>query len=228
MKQRLNKIIAQAGVASRRKADELIRDGRVTVNGKKASVGELVDLSKDHIKVGNRSIELKVKEYFLFHKPKGCLTARKDPDNKPTIYDFLPERLHHLFPVGRLDFNTTGLLILTNDGDFAQKLTHPSYKEERVYQVKIQGTPNEKIISLLKKGFKLEDGRARFDDIRKFKEVGKNSWFTVSVSEGRNRLVRRAFEKFNYTVVKLKRVKMGKFELRGLQPGELKKISPNV
>jgi len=226
LKQRLNKIIAQSGIASRRKADELIREGRVTINGKKATVGELVNPAQDCIKVGNRIIGLKAKEYYLFHKPKGCLTTRKDPDNKPTIYGLLPERLHHLFPVGRLDFNTSGLLILTNDGDFAQKLTHPTYKEERVYQVKIKGTPDERIIALLKRGFKLEDGRAHFDNIRKYKEVGKNSWFVVTVSEGRNRLVRRAFEKFNYTVVKLKRIKMGKFELRHLKPGDLKKV-PN-
>ena len=227
MKQRLNKIIARSGISSRRKADALIREGRVTINGKRASLGDLADPHKDTIKVGNRCIELKPKEYYLFHKPKGCLTARKDPDNKPTIYDFLSDRLHHLFPVGRLDFNTSGLLILTNDGDFAQRLTHPQYKEERVYQVKIRGTPNERIMDLLKKGFKLEDGMAHFDSIRKYKEVGKNSWFIVSVSEGRNRLVRRAFEKFNYAVVKLKRIKMGKFELKYLKPGELKKI-PNT
>ncbi len=227
MKQRLNKIIAQAGVASRRGADQLIRDGRVTINGKRAQVGELVDLAKDHVKVGTRSLILKKKEYYIFHKPKGCLTTRKDPDDKPTIYDLLPEKLHHLFPVGRLDFNTSGLLILTNDGDFAQKLTHPNYKEERVYQVKIQGNPDERIISLLKRGFKLEDGMAHFDSIRKYKEVGKNSWFFVTVSEGRNRLVRRAFEKFNYNVVKLKRIKMGKFQLKNLKPGALRKIGEN-
>ncbi len=233
--ERLNKVIAQAGIASRRGADELIRNGQVFVNNKPARLGVLVNTHHDHIRVGKKTLSLKRKEYYLFHKPKGCLTTKIDPDGKPTIYDLLPPRLHHLFPVGRLDFNSSGLLILTNDGDLSHELSHPSFQVKKVYQVKVRGKPPEKVINLFKKGILLETcprengelklGRASFNDIRKIKEVGKNSWFIVTVTEGRNLFIRRMFEKFGFGVVKLKRIQMGNFSLGKLKMGELRKIT---
>ena len=222
--ERLNKVIAQAGIASRRGADELIRNGVVFVNNKRATLGALVNRYHDQIRVGKKMLTVKKKEYYLFHKPKGCLTSKSDPDGKPTIYDLLPRQLQHLFPVGRLDFNSAGLLILTNDGEFANQLSHPSFQVKKVYQVKVRGKPPEKVINLFKKGILLEEGRAYFNDVKKIKEIGKNSWFEVTVTEGRNLFIRRMFEKFGFGVVKLKRTQMGDFSLGKLKVRELRKL----
>ncbi|MBI2608656.1 MAG: rRNA pseudouridine synthase [Deltaproteobacteria bacterium] len=225
--ERLNKVIAQSGLASRRSADNLIAQGKVWVNGHKASLGDKVNPFKDSIRVGKKPLQFKTKkEYFIFHKPKGYLTTKFDPEGKPTIYDLLPKKLSHLFPVGRLDFNSSGLLILTNDGDFAQKISHPKHETQKIYQVKVRGIPTPKILEVMLQGIRLPDGVARFKSLKLFKTVGKNTWFEVVVTEGRNRLIRRVFEKFGYGVLKLKRTQIDRYKLAHLPTGHLRQFFP--
>lgn len=213
MLERLNKLIAQAGIASRRGAEELIAGGEVSVNGEIVTeLGTKADPEKDHIKVRGKLINLKLKKrenvYVLLNKPKGYLSSAADPEGRKLVTD-LVKGFGKLHPVGRLDFNTEGLIILTNDGDFTN-LVASSKIVPKVYEVKVKGLPNENAINKLRRGVRLEDGfKTAPAQIRELKHTENNGWYEVTLFEGHNQQIRKMFDSVGHSVVKLKRIAIG-------------------
>ena len=178
MEKRLQKILSEMGIASRRKSEELILEGRVTVNGQVATLGAKADAAKDHIKLnGKLLIRPEPKVYLMFHKPRGVVTTLNDPEGRPTVKDFLKKVKYRVFPVGRLDYDSEGLLLLTNDGDFAQSLLHPSKKTFKTYLVKAKGEPDEAKIQKLRDGIKLMEGVTAPAKIKKLRKTENNTWY---------------------------------------------------
>ncbi len=226
MQQRLHKLIALAGLASRRHAEELIVAGLVTVNGKVVTeVGRKADPKADHIKVRGRLINPE-KIYLLLNKPKGYLTSMADPEGRPLVTELIPPSLGRLHPVGRLDFNTEGLLLLTNDGDFTNHITAARNRIEKVYEVKVKGVPSESGIARLSRGIKLEDGEITAPaKIRKVEETRTNAWFQVVLHQGRNQQIRRMFDAIGHSVLKLQRVAIGSLSDNKLRPGSCRLLT---
>jgi len=227
--ERLQKIISRAGLASRREAERWILEGRVSVNGAVISkLGSQADPAKDSIKVDGKRIKPAAAPlYFAFHKPPGVITTLNDPQKRPDLTRFL-EGLgtkQRVFPVGRLDYNSTGLLLLTNDGELARRLTHPRFGVKKVYQVKLSACPTPEEFALLRKGIRLEDGLAGPARARVLEKLKKNAWVEIEIHEGRNREVRRLFETLGYFVEKLIRVRVGPIALGFLRPGEIRALS---
>ena len=219
--ERIQKILADRGLASRRKAEDLIREGRVTVNGRTARIGEKADPSIDHIKIDGRKIALSSEKiYLMLNKPRGIVTTADDPEGRTTVLDLVKIQKPRLFPVGRLDFDAEGLLLLTNDGEMAHRLMHPSFEVPRTYHVKLQGKPSQEEIGKLRKGVMLADGRSAPCRIATLKETEGNLWVEMILHEGRNRQVKRMWEKLGYFVLKLKRVGFGGLALGRMKPGE--------
>ncbi len=229
MKERLQKIIANAGVTSRRKAEVLISDGQVTVNGKVVSeLGAKADPSVDHIKVSgkliNPKLEQKVKTYILLNKPKGVLSTASDPEGRRTVVD-LVRGFGRLFPVGRLDYATEGLIILTNDGDFANRVAS-TRTIPKVYEVKVKGRPNENAINKLRRGIRLEDGfKTAPAEIKEMKGTPKNAWYEVTLLEGHNRQIRKMFDAIGFSAMKLRRSKIGAIKEESLRPSEYRELT---
>jgi len=232
MEQRLQKLISAAGIASRRHAEELIAAGRVTVNGEVIKeLGTKADPEKDHIKVNgkliNPQLQSREKTYVLLNKPKGYLSSVSDPEGRPLVTELLPPSLGKLYPVGRLDFNTEGLLLLTNDGDFTNYVTAARNRVEKVYEVKVKGVPTEGAIQRLRRGITLEDGtRTAPAKIEKLHETQTNAWYEVLLHQGRNQQVRRMFELIGHSVLKLRRVRIGFLIDEKLKPGSWRFLSP--
>ena len=230
MQERLQKLIAQAGITSRRKAEKLIADGRVTVNGKKITeMGSKADPENDHIKVNGKLINPKLEHrklvYLLVNKPKGYLSSVSDPEDRKLVVD-LVKGFGRLFPVGRLDFNTEGLIILTNDGKFANKISS-TRTIPKVYAVKVKGMPNENAVNKLRKGVRLEDGfRTAPATIEHKKSTGKNDWFEVTLLEGHNQQIRKMFDSIGYSVTKLVRTNIGQLNDNNLMVGEYRELTP--
>lgn len=221
MLQRIQKILAQMGVASRRKAEELIIEGRVTVNGKIATLGMKADIEKDHIKVnGKLLLKPEKKIYLMLNKPRGVVTSLYDPEGRPTIKDLLKDIKYRVFPVGRLDYDSEGLLLITNDGDFAHSILHPSKKIPKTYLVKVKGKLSDEKIQILREGVYLEDGITAPAKVIKIRESEKNCWLQITIYEGRKRQIRRMLEKIGHPVLRLKRIAIGNLRLSGLKPGE--------
>ncbi len=226
MQERLQKLIAQAGIASRRHAEELITAGEVTVNGAVViELGTKADPQKDHIKVRgkliNPTLQKREKVYVLLNKPRGYLSSVSDPESRPLVTELLPPSLGSLHPVGRLDFNTEGLLLLTNDGDFTNFITAARNKVVKVYEAKIKGEPTDSAIDRLRRGVTLEDGtRTAAAEIHLLESTGTNSWFEIRLHQGRNQQIRRMFDLIGYSVVKLRRVRIGSLIERKMKPGE--------
>jgi 23S rRNA pseudouridine2605 synthase len=233
MQERLQKLIAAAGIASRRHAEELITSGVVTVNGKVVTeLGTKADPGTDHIKVRgkliNPTIERREKVYVLLNKPKGYLSSVTDTEGRPTVVELLPASLGRLHPVGRLDFNTEGLLLLTNDGDFTNFITSARNKVEKVYEGKVKGIPDQKAIERLRRGVTLEDGtRTAPAKIRKIDETENNSWFEILLHEGKNQQIRRMFDLIGHSVIKLRRSQIGSLRDDALKPKHWRKLSPD-
>ena len=232
MEQRLQKLIAAAGVASRRHAEELIVAGKVSVNGTVVTeLGTKADPEKDHIKVNGKLInpQLKAREkvYVVLNKPKGYLSSVSDPEGRPLVMDLLPPALARLHPVGRLDFNTEGLLLLTNDGDFTNFITAARNRVEKLYEVKVKGVPTESAIQRLRRGIALDDGtRTAPAKIAKLNETRTNAWYEVSLHQGRNQQVRRMFDAVGHSVLKLRRVRIGSLSDEKLKPGQWRYLAP--
>ena len=221
--ERLQKVLAQAGVASRREIEEWVVAGRISVNGLPASLGQKIGPG-DRVKVNGKLIPLRFTQrsprVLIYHKPEGEIVSRDDPEGRPTVFERLPVlRKGRWLAVGRLDFNTSGLLLFTNDGDLANKLMHPRYELEREYAVRILGELTEEQAKSLTEGIQLEDGPAKFNLLRDEGGEGANHWYRVTISEGRNREVRRMFEAVGLTVSRLMRVRYGSVEL----PARLKR-----
>jgi len=225
--ERIQKILAKAGIASRREAEKILIEGRVTVNGKIVDqLGFKADPLKDYIKVdGKRLARFEPKVTLLLNKPRGYLSTVKDPKGRPTVIDLLKNVKWRVYPVGRLDFDAEGLLLLSNDGDFTYFLSHPKFSIPRTYLVKIRGIPEEERLARLKRGVMLEDGDAKAVFVKIFRQREKNSWIQVVVTEGRNRLVKRMFSAINYPVLKLKRVGFGPIQLGDLHIGQYRYLT---
>jgi len=227
--ERLQKVLAQAGVASRRKCEEIIAAGRVTVNDEVVTeLGVKVDPAEDDIKVDGRSIRSEQKMTILLHKPKGVITSVTDPKGRKVVTDYVKGIKERLYPVGRLDYDTEGLLLLTNDGEFANLLTHPSHQVPKTYLATVKGIPHGTALERLQKGIMLEDGmtapaEVEYDDVDTENQVATIS---ITIYEGRNRQVRRMFEAINHKVTRLKRIKFGELGLQQLGRGKYRHLTP--
>jgi 23S rRNA pseudouridine2605 synthase len=232
MNVRVQKLLAEAGHGSRRGIEEWIRAGRVTINGRPASLGDRASLV-DAICLDGRPLDLGGRAsgtvVLLYHKPVGEVTTRSDPQGRPTVFDGLPPAPSgRWIVVGRLDVNTSGLLLFTNDGELAHRLMHPSSEVEREYRVRLRGKPTEPVLERLRRGVDLEDGLARFDRIEQESSDGSHSWFRVCLHEGRNREVRRLFEHQGFEVSRLSRIRYGPVDLPGdLSAGAHKYLDPS-
>ena len=226
---RINKFLAECGVASRRACDKLIEDGKVKVNGRVASLGQEIDENNDSVICeGKKVARAKKFEYYVMNKPKGCVCTVKDDKGRKTVMDFIPEKYRKLVkPVGRLDYDSEGLLLFTNDGDFANKITSPKNKIQKHYIVKIEGEITNKEIVILCKGVKLDDGTITAPASIKPIEVSNGlTKLEVIISEGKNREIRRMFESIGKNVVFLKRTQIGMLRLGGLARGTTKTFDP--
>ena len=224
---RLQKILSEAGVTSRRQAEDLIREGRVTVNGRVARIGDKADPSHDHIKVdGRRLASPASRAYVMVNKPKNMVTTVHDPEGRPTVMDLLKSKSPRLFPVGRLDYDAEGILLLTNDGELAYRLSHPSFRIPRTYWVKVKGKPTPEEVRELSRGVNLSDGLTAPCRTVPLKSTQENSWLEMTLYEGRNRQVKRMWEKMGRPVLKLKRVRFAGLSLRNLKPGETRPLRP--
>ncbi|MFH0933431.1 MAG: pseudouridine synthase [Nitrospirota bacterium] len=229
MEKRLQKILSEMGIAARRKAEELIFEGRVIVNGKIATIGMKADPSRDYIKVDGKLITGLKKEvqkvYIMINKPRGVVTTLFDPEGRPAVKDFLKGVKYRVFPVGRLDYDSEGLLLLTNDGDFAHAVLHPLKKISKTYLVKVKGIIREDKIERLRHGVKLEDRKTLPAKVRRVRQSEKNSWIEITLYEGRKRQVRRMLESVGYSVITLRRIGINGLKLRGLKTGELRYLT---
>jgi 23S rRNA pseudouridine2605 synthase len=221
---RLNKFLSTYGIGSRRYCEELIRGGEVLVNGAVAHLGMKIDPHRDQIFLKNKGkIKPRIFElhYIMLYKPCGYLTTMSDPFDRPTIPELIPQINERIYPIGRLDFQSEGLLLLTNDGDLAYKLSHPSSMISKTYLVKVKGKVPLKLLERLKKGIKLDDGWSSFDSIYQLKfRASANSWFKLTIHEGKNRIIRRIFSAIGYPVIKLRRISIAGLNIGGLKPGE--------
>jgi len=230
MPERLQKILAAAGVASRRKAEELISAGRVTVNGKTVTeLGTKADPAHDRICVDGTPVQATEKRvYLLLHKPKGYVTTTSDPQGRPTVMELLGEQAERLYPVGRLDYASEGLLLLTNDGELAQRLTRAASHIPKTYHVKISGRPSGQSLERLRNGvtIALEDGRRVKTAAAKVRLLADapNPWYEMVLIEGRNRQIRRMFHHVGHHVEKIKRVAMGPLRL-DVAPGKFRELT---
>lgn len=243
--ERIQRILARAGIASRRKAEELIREGRVTVNGQVAEIGGKADPGQDAIKLDGKRIQPHTEgfRYLLLNKPKAVMSTVVDPQERHTVMDYVPAAMRKaLVPVGRLDFNTEGLIILTDDGDFAQHVAHPRYGGLKVYEVKVKGRPSEAQLDKLRAGIPLDGRRTapcritpRYGDgsvekrrarVRAAEEgEGENSWWTVELAEGRTRQIREMFFRIGHGVLRLRRIAIGPLRDRDLPVGSLRELT---
>lgn len=230
MEERLQKILSRMGVASRRHAEDLIRQGRVTVNGQIATLGMKADPQRDHIKVDGRLLlRQEPKTYIMLYKPKGVLTTLEDPEGRPTIKEILDRIKYRVYPVGRLDFYSEGLLICTNDGDLAYRLIHPRFKVPKTYWVKVKGHVPEKKLDIIRSGMRLDDGTKTLPcQVRliRMPRTRNNTWVEITMTEGKKRQIRRMFEKLRHPVLKLKRIKIDGVRLTGLLPGQWRYLTP--
>jgi pseudouridine synthase len=226
MMERLQKILSRAGVASRRAAEELIAQGRVSVNGETVQeLGTKADASKDAIRVDDRRIKPTVESvYLLLNKPKGVVSTRSDPEGRTTVMDLVP-RVPGLYPVGRLDYATEGLILLTNDGAFAERVAHPRYEVERRYHAKVKGTPSPETLLRARRGLVIEGERLAVDGARVI-EPAENSWVEVRLHEGKHHEVRRLLQALGHPVEKLKRVGLGMLTATNLNVGEFRSLTP--
>ncbi len=227
---RLNKYLAECGVASRRGADDLIVAGAVQINGKKVyELGARVDVKNDRVVVDGKPVRLETRKlYMLFNKPKGVMTTMEDPEGRPCIAEYFERIDSRVFPVGRLDYDSEGLLLMTNDGDFAQRVTHPKHEVLKTYLVKVSGHPTEEQIRKLRMGVTIVGGRVAARELEKLRGTNsdKYDWFKIVIGEGKNRQIRQMFEKIGFDVMKLQRIAIGKLKMGGLARGEWVLLGP--
>lgn len=222
---RLNKFLAACGIASRRDCDKLIAEGRVCVNGKAAVLG--VDVSdSDCVTVDGRQVTLKKNEYYLLNKPKGYLSTVSDEKGRRTVLDLMPDTVGRIYPVGRLDYDSEGLLILTTDGELAQRLTHPSNEVPKTYLVKIEGTATEATLNPIRSGVEIDGGYVTKKCKAHIVETNKDyTKIHITITEGKNREIRKMFAAIGREVTLLKRIKVGELTLRGLNRGAYRKLT---
>lgn len=226
MKERLQKLIAAAGLASRRQAERWIEAGRVTVNGRPAALGAQADAERDRIEVDGRPLRLEqAKVYLLLNKPAGYVTTARDPQGRKVVSDLLRDVKVRVFAVGRLDLNTEGLLLLTNDGDLAARLTHPRHQIAKTYLVRIRGALSAAARLRLEQGVELDDGLTAPARVAKVRSSGSHTWLELTITEGRNRQVRRMCEAVGHTVSRLKRIGLAFLSLDGVPVGKYRQLT---
>ncbi|HTP66292.1 MAG TPA: pseudouridine synthase [Geobacteraceae bacterium] len=227
MLERLQKILANAGIASRRAAEGLMTSGRVAVNGVVVTeLGAKADPEHDRITVDGRPVRASgEKLYILLNKPVGYVTTLKDPQGRPVVTDLLKGVKERVYPVGRLDYNTEGLLLLTNDGELANRLAHPSHEVEKEYLVRVRGAVASEQVRLLADGVELDDGRSAPAKVGQVRQSASNTWLSITIHEGRYRQVRRMCEAVGLSVVRLKRTRYGILETGLLKPGEFRSLT---
>ncbi len=222
---RINKYLAECGVASRRRSDDLVKDGCVTVNSKVATVGSEVN-DGDAIAVNGVLIKKPQKKVvYLLNKPKGYVTTVKDDKDRPTVMKLLPETDYRLFPVGRLDYDTEGMLLLTNDGELAFRLTHPKNEIPKTYLVKVEGRVSDEVLAKLRQGVEIDGVKTQKANVKPVESDKNHTKLHVTITEGKNRQVRKMFEAVGKEVVFLKRIKIGDLTLRGMDRGTCRKLS---
>lgn len=227
MPERLQKVISQAGIASRRESEELIKAGRVKVNGVVVTeLGTKVEPTRDKVAVDNKPIRTEKPVYILLNKPRGIVTTLHDPEGRKTVASLLPDISERIYPVGRLDYNTEGLLLMTNDGELTHALTHPSHEIDKTYRAKVLGRPPEEKLDRLRAGIKLEDGLTAPAKVNAVEYDREKDLTTVEIviTEGRNRQVRRMFEAIGHPVRQLKRVKFAFLTLVGVRRGAYRNL----
>jgi len=223
---RINKFLAMSGVASRRASDKLITDGVVKINGRVCSLGDEVDVSSDHVTVNGRPVNtVKKFDYYIMNKPKGYVCTVKDDKDRKTVMELLPQSAKRLFPVGRLDYDTEGLLILTNDGELTYKLTHPKNEVPKTYLVKTEKPVSDEDLAKLRSGVVVDGVKTKKCNVRLIETSKTGSKLHITITEGRNRQVRKMFEAVNNCVDFLKRIKIGELKLTGLDRGEVRQLS---
>jgi pseudouridine synthase len=226
---RLQKLISQAGVASRRAAEKLIAEGRVTVNGETVTeMGTKADPARDDIRVDGRRIKATERlRYILLYKPAGYVTTRSDPQHRRTVIDLLRGVREYVYPVGRLDYDTQGILLVTNDGDLAAKLTHPRHQVDRTYEASVSGMPDDEAIDRLRRGIPLDGRRTRPADVLLVNKGrrDRNGVLIITIREGRNRQVRRMLDAVGHPVESLRRIRFGPLGIRGLRPGDWRDLT---
>ena len=232
MLERLQKIIAHAGVASRREAETMIRQGRVTVNGRVITeLGTKADADRDHVKVDGKLLtQAEPHRYILLYKPKEVMTTVEDPEGRRTVIDLVRGVHERIYPVGRLDYHSEGLVLLTNDGDLAYKVSHPTHGSVKTYNVKVRGVPDERLLDKLRRGITIEGKRTLPCDITRIKTTGRgddegNSWLEVRLREGRTQQIRKMFQALGHPVTKLKRVAIGPIADPRLTPGDWRELT---
>ncbi len=226
MQYRLNKYIAQSGLCSRRDADELITSGQVQVNGKTVTELGFKVSDKDKVFVNKTLIRPKKHEYYRFYKPPGYITTSDDEKGRKTIYDIIPKELHGLKPVGRLDKDSSGLIIMTNDGDLINELTHPSVKVAKIYIVSVDGRINAEHIRQMESGIEIEPGKTGYADVTVLESSQNSTMMQVVLYQGLNRQIRKMFEHLGFKVKSLKRVQHATITIGNLKRGEIKPIKP--
>jgi 23S rRNA pseudouridine2605 synthase len=230
--ERLQKIIARAGFASRREAEELIRAGKVTLNGKVVTqLGTKADAQKDHVKVDGKLItRSEPLRYIIINKPKEVMTTVSDPEGRRTVMDFIRGVKERIFPVGRLDYHSEGLILLTNDGELAHKVSHPSTGSVKTYHVKVRGVPEQRLIDKLERGITIEGRRTLPCEMERLRTTGRtdeagNSWFAVKLREGRTQQIRKMFKAVGHPVAKLRRVSIGPISDEKLTSGHWRELT---
>ncbi|HYM60223.1 MAG TPA: pseudouridine synthase [Thermoanaerobaculia bacterium] len=222
----LERVLSKAGIGSRTEARAWIAEGRVKINGRiEHDADRWVDLERDKVSFDNKPLAKPQRVYLLLHKPAGYLTTYRDPQGRPTIYDLLPDRDRYLFPVGRLDLDTSGLLILTNDTAFAERLTNPDYKVSKTYEVKASERLSDDQLDCLRRGLDLRDGPTRPAIVNRLRDSGGKTVFEITITEGRNRQVRRMVEALGAKVLKLVRTSIGGIDLGVLEIGNCRELT---
>jgi 23S rRNA pseudouridine2605 synthase len=224
---RLQKVLSQAGVASRRAAEDLIRAGRVEVNGQIiTTLGTRIDPSRDVVRVDGQRVPVDVsKVYLAFNKPRGVVSTMSDPQGRPCLGDFVRDRPERLYHVGRLDTDTEGLILLVNDGEFAHRMAHPSYEVPKTYVAEVPGPVPARVGRMLRAGIELEDGPARVDSFRVLQQVGRRAMVELVLHEGRKHIVRRMLAAVGHPVRRLVRTAIGPVKLGNLRPGATRPLT---
>jgi len=225
---RINKYLSQMGIASRRKADLLVEKGRVSVNGQVVKqLGLKIDPAVDLVSIDDEPVNRKSpkKTYYMLYKPRNVMTTLSDPEKRPCVGDILPQLQAHVFPVGRLDFDAEGLLLLTNQGDLAHQMLHPKFHVTKTYLVKIKGHPSPETIQKIKRGIKLEDGFIKPEFVKVDKILKENAWVKITISQGRKHLVKRIWQRFDHPVIRLIRTAFGPLQIKSMKPGQIRKLT---
>ena len=227
---RLQKYLAHCGFGSRRECEKMIADGRVIVNGHVVrDMGLKIDPQKDRVYCDGEKASSKKSSpvVIMLHKPKECVSTRKDPQGRKTIYNFLPRQFQNIFHIGRLDYHSEGLILLTNDGDFAQQLTKPESAIAKIYEVKVKGRPAQEMLEIVRNGVRIDRRKTLPAFITFIRNSHKNTWYRVQIHEGKNRQIRKMFETIRHPVLKLKRIGIGNIHLRKLPPGQWRFLTPD-